>query len=54
MLRSEGSETNRQTLPENSLFLSDEKTEINRTDWKICAVKNRILPYEIQHIISGI
>jgi hypothetical protein len=25
MLRSEGSETNRQTLPENSLFLSDEK-----------------------------
>ena len=31
MLRSEGSETNRQTLPENSLFLSDEKTETNRT-----------------------
>lgn len=25
MLRSEGSETNRQTLPENSLFLSEEK-----------------------------
>lgn len=54
MLRSEGSETNRQTLPENSLLLSDEKTETNRTDWKICAVKNRILPYEIQHIISEI
>ena len=34
MLRSEGSETNRQTLPENSLFLSDEKTETNRTDRK--------------------
>lgn len=44
----------RQTLPENSLFLSDEKTETNRTDWKICAVKNRILPYEFIYIISGI
>jgi len=54
MLRSEGSETNRQMLPENSLFLSDEKTETNRTDWKICAVKNRILPYEFIYIISGI
>lgn len=54
MLRSEGSETNRQTLPENSLLLSDEKTETNRTDWKICAVKNRILPYEFIYIISGI
>lgn len=54
MLRSEGSETNRQTLPEKSLFLSDEKTETNRTDWEICAVKNRILPYEFIYIISGI
>ena len=44
----------RQTLPENSLFLSDEKTETNRTDRKICAVKNRILPYEFIYIISGI
>ena len=51
MLRVEGSETNRQTLPENSLFLSDEKTETNRTDRKTGASKNGILPYEILHII---
>lgn len=41
----------RQTLPENSLFLSDEKTETNRTDRKTGAGKNGILPYEILHII---
>lgn len=49
--RVEGSETNRQTLPENSLFLSDEKTETNRTDRKTGTGKNGILPYEILHII---
>ena len=39
MLRSEGSETNRQTLPENSLFLSDEKTETTGRTGKPVLVK---------------
>ena len=39
MPRVEGSETNRQTLPENSLFLSDEKTETTGRTGKPVLVK---------------